>query len=117
MAAHRLYTLNRDPRTDPSRTRRTQHHHQTAVCDCRFYGACAALVGETDMGMRAHGFEEENIESDSKTRPFAMAMSPGAALMLEQFMAAVVQEIMAQVVSFVRGVAFPNMFIFFRLHI
>lgn len=64
-------------------------------------GACAALVGEQAVDMRHLGMQ---YKEDSKTRPFCMSLSPGAAFMLEQFLSSVVMEIMSHSKSILNGI-------------
>ena len=56
-------------------------------------GACAAVTGELQLDMKHLGMD---YNADSKNRPFACTLAPGAAFMLEQFSAAVVQQIVYQ---------------------
>jgi len=54
-------------------------------------GACAAVAGELQIDMKHLGMD---FTEDSKVRPWSCALAPGAAFMLEQHMAAVVQQIL-----------------------
>lgn len=56
-------------------------------------GACAAVSAELQLDMQHLGME---YIPDSKMRPWAMSVSPGAAFMLEQFLSTIVQQIMYQ---------------------
>lgn len=56
-------------------------------------GACAAVAGELEIDMKHLGIE---FNPDSKTRPWAVGLSRGAAFMFEQFLATIVQQIVAQ---------------------
>ena len=53
-------------------------------------GACASVSGMLENDMEKYGM---NINPDSKSLPWMCSMAPGAAFMLEQFLAAVVQQI------------------------
>jgi hypothetical protein len=53
-------------------------------------GACASVSGMLEHDMDRFGM---NINPDSKSLPWTCSMAPGAAFMLEQFLAGVVQQI------------------------
>ena len=56
-------------------------------------GACAAVAAELQIDMAHLGMD---FTPDSKTRPWACQLSPGAAFMLEQFLATIVQQVVYQ---------------------
>lgn len=56
-------------------------------------GACAAVSAELQMDMKDLGMD---YTPDSKLRPWAMSVSPGAAFMLEQFLSTIVQQVLYQ---------------------
>lgn len=64
-------------------------------------GACAAVSGELEIDMKHLGMD---YTPDSKTRPWSATLSPGAAFMLEQFLATVVQQIVYHNLSIRKGI-------------
>ena len=56
-------------------------------------GACASITAETQLDMGHLGMD---YNPDSKLRPWAQSLSPGAAFMLEQFLATIVQQVVYQ---------------------
>jgi hypothetical protein len=56
-------------------------------------GACASVAGETQLDMEHLGMD---YKADSKTRPWACTLAPGAGFELEQHLATIVQQIVAQ---------------------
>ena len=53
-------------------------------------GACAGVSGVLESEMESLGM---NVLDDNKNRPFSCSMAPGAAMLLEQFLASIVQQI------------------------
>lgn len=64
-------------------------------------GACNAVSQDVKREMKSMGMTPEE---ESKTRPWTCALAPGAAFMLEQFLAAIVQQVMFQAKTIRTGI-------------
>ena len=79
----------KNPETKTTSTRYT-HLLNSMAYKVAVSGACASVSGMLENEMKHLGVK---VRPDSKNLPWTCALAPGAAFMLEQFLAAVVQQI------------------------